>query len=161
MASVKELKREVKRWKECAESALSEVEALRKELKGVDENAGKEGKTKPRDEKKAKKEKPRREKSVKKAKKEKKGKKAKGHKRSADVVEITEEADLHLISTGSSMAEQREAWKRHSFLRDRYEFHMAEGKGKPESRLLANNDLEKKYGAAFGFSEDQLDGILT
>ena len=147
MASVKELKRELKRWKKRAESALDEVEGLRKRLRGMDRVAEKPGKQKPKNDKGDK--------------RDKKNKKGKGSKKGQIAVESADVLDLHKISGAASVSDQREAWKRHSFLRDRYEFHMADGHAKPESRILANRDLEKEYGASFGFSAEQLDDILT
>ena len=158
MASVKELKQELKRWKKRAENALGELEALRSEPKGDEGEQDKGGKG-GLQEKKSKKE--RKDKKGKKEKKEKKGKNRKEGKQAPVASEAKSQVDLHSIPIGGSITDQREAWKRHSYLRDRYEFHLAEGKGRPESRRLANRDLEGEYGASFGFTEEQLDAILT
>ena len=55
----------------------------------------------------------------------------------------------------------RATWKKHTYLRDRYEVHLGEGQGKPNARKLANLDLVAKYGEESGFSEEDLQDILT
>jgi len=55
---------------------------------------------------------------------------------------------------------QRQAWKRHQFLQDRFEFHVEHGLDKVQARLAANSDLVSKFGEEAGYSDDQLDGIL-
>ena len=158
MASVKELKQELKRWKKRAETALGELETLRGKPKGDEEKEEEEGRGKVKQKKGKKEKKGKREKQAKKPKGDKKSKRG---KLASVELDAKSEVDLHNLSIGGSIADQREAWKRHSYLRDRYEFHLADGKGKPESRLLANQDLEAEYGAVFGFDDEQLDAILT
>ncbi len=58
-------------------------------------------------------------------------------------------------------AAQRASWKKHSYLRDRYEVHLAEGRKKADARRLANADLVAKYGEESGFNEQDLQDILT
>ena len=63
---------------------------------------------------------------------------------------------------GTSVAtSQRVAWKQHKYLRDRYEFHLDTGATKESARQLANDDLEKEFGASSGYSEDELSAILS
>jgi hypothetical protein len=57
--------------------------------------------------------------------------------------------------------DQREAWKRFSYLRDRYEFYLAEGKNKADARVMANKDLVQSYGKEFGYTRQQLTDILS
>ena len=56
---------------------------------------------------------------------------------------------------------QKNAWKRHSFLRERYEAHLAAGHDKGQARLLANRDLMERYGEEVGFTRDELVAILS
>ena len=180
MASVKELKQEVKQWKRRAESAQGEVHALRRRLEEIggplflpSEDAAWEGKSSDKNKKTGKVEKTGKVKKAGKEKKAGKGRKsakankAKGGKSAAQSGKAASAAtgarplDLHEITSGSSVTDQREAWRRHSYLRDRYEFHLEAGEEKPTARLRANDDLVKKYGDSHGFSPDQLDGILT
>ncbi len=56
---------------------------------------------------------------------------------------------------------QRATWKKHAYLRDRYEAHLAEGQDKTDARKLANADLVDKYGEDSGFTEQELQDILT
>ncbi len=156
MASVKELKQEVKHWKRRAESAQGEVDALRRRLEEIGGPLFLPADDKALEGKKAGK-----------GKKGAKGKKAKGGKsagkrgKGASAATAAQPLDLHDIAKGGSVTDQREAWRRHSYLRDRYEYHLETGKEKPAARLLANDDLVKRYGESHGFSPDQLDGILT
>lgn len=55
----------------------------------------------------------------------------------------------------------RSAWKQHSYLRDRYEFHLDAGATKDHARHLANEDLKQAYGAAGGYTEEELSAILS
>jgi len=61
----------------------------------------------------------------------------------------------------SVATDQREAWKKYSYLRDRYEFYLDDDKDKTEARNLANLDLIERYGSEFGYSEQQLTDILS
>jgi KaiC/GvpD/RAD55 family RecA-like ATPase len=56
---------------------------------------------------------------------------------------------------------QRQAWKQHGFLRDRYEFHLESGKEKVSARALANQDLREAFGDEAGYSEEELENILS
>ncbi len=56
---------------------------------------------------------------------------------------------------------QRKAWKQHSYLRDRYEYHLNAGRDKPSARLLANQDLLAEYGQGAGYTEQELHHILS
>ncbi|MCG6967870.1 MAG: hypothetical protein LJE59_15330 [Chromatiaceae bacterium] len=63
---------------------------------------------------------------------------------------------------GTSIASRhRSAWKQHSYLRDRYEFHLGAGATKERSRHLANEDLKQAYGTGCGFTEEELSAILS
>lgn len=55
----------------------------------------------------------------------------------------------------------RAAWKRHRYLRDRYEFHLAGGATKDSARHLANEDLKQAHGADCGYTEEELGAILS
>jgi len=56
---------------------------------------------------------------------------------------------------------QRKAWKQHSYLRDRYEYHLNAGRNKASARLLANQDLRAEYGQGAGYTEQELQHILS
>lgn len=56
---------------------------------------------------------------------------------------------------------QRKAWQRHEYLRDRYELHLAKGQDKGSARSLADKDLREKYGEEAGYTEQQLEQILS
>lgn len=56
---------------------------------------------------------------------------------------------------------QRQAWKQHGFLRDRYEFHLESGEEKAAARALANQDLRGAFGDEAGYSEEELENILS
>lgn len=63
---------------------------------------------------------------------------------------------------GSSIvASQRLTWKQHTYLRDRYEFHLGAGATKEDARHLANEDLKQEYGASRGYTEEELIAILS
>ncbi|MCP3867176.1 MAG: hypothetical protein GY703_03595 [Gammaproteobacteria bacterium] len=62
--------------------------------------------------------------------------------------------------TSVAMA-QRRAWKRHGYLRDRYEYHLESGQEKHDARLLADKDLRAEYGEETGYTEDELHSILS
>lgn len=61
----------------------------------------------------------------------------------------------------SIASSHRSAWKQHSYLRDRYEFHLGAGEEKARARRLANEDLQQAYGKDCGFTEEQLSAILS
>lgn len=56
---------------------------------------------------------------------------------------------------------QKQAWRRHGYLRDRYEFHLGEGQDKSNARVLADKDLRDRYGEDAGYTELELEQILT
>jgi predicted RNase H-like nuclease (RuvC/YqgF family) len=56
---------------------------------------------------------------------------------------------------------QKEAWKRHGFLRDRYECHLENGHDKATARALADQDLRESFGDEAGYSEQDLENILS
>ena len=58
-------------------------------------------------------------------------------------------------------ANHKESWKKFSYLRNRYEFFLEQRKEKTEARRLANEALIKKYDKSVGYSEDELDAILS
>ncbi len=58
-------------------------------------------------------------------------------------------------------AAQRASWKKHTYLRDRYEAHLSKGRKKSDARRRANADLVAKYGEEAGFTEQDLQDILT
>lgn len=66
------------------------------------------------------------------------------------------------VRDGSNIASsQRSAWKQHSYLRDRYEFHLSGGAKKERARDLANEDLKQEYGKGCGYTEEELIAILS
>jgi seryl-tRNA synthetase len=56
---------------------------------------------------------------------------------------------------------QKEAWKKHGFLRDRYEYHLEDGQDKVTARALANQDLRESFGDGAGYSKQDLENILS
>lgn len=56
---------------------------------------------------------------------------------------------------------QRDAWKRHGFLRDRYEYHLEQNEDKMVARHLAGQDLKEQFGEEAGYSAQQLEQILS
>ncbi len=66
------------------------------------------------------------------------------------------------VRDGSDIASShRSAWKQHSYLRDRYEFHLGAGASKERARRLANEDLKTEYGKDHGYTEEELSAILS
>ncbi|MEN8131227.1 MAG: hypothetical protein ABFS45_13750 [Pseudomonadota bacterium] len=57
--------------------------------------------------------------------------------------------------------DQRKAWKRHGYLRDRYEFHLGSGHNKTTARNLADIDLREEFGEEAGYSAQELEQILS
>ena len=70
-----------------------------------------------------------------------------------DAAEFQEDSFYDAIS--------RDALKKASFLRDRYEFHLGQNKPKPLAREEANNDLIAQYGEESGFTEQELQDVLS
>ncbi|MEW8506426.1 MAG: hypothetical protein AB2598_06955 [Candidatus Thiodiazotropha sp.] len=56
---------------------------------------------------------------------------------------------------------QKQAWKQHGFLRDRYEYHLENGQEKESARAMANQDLRDSFGDEAGYSEQELETILS
>ncbi|MBT2990250.1 MAG: hypothetical protein B6D72_00075 [gamma proteobacterium symbiont of Ctena orbiculata] len=56
---------------------------------------------------------------------------------------------------------QKQAWKQHGFLRDRYEYHLENGQEKETARVMANQDLRDSFGDEAGYSEQELENILS
>ncbi|MCB1860005.1 MAG: hypothetical protein KDI63_17170 [Gammaproteobacteria bacterium] len=55
----------------------------------------------------------------------------------------------------------RKAWERHQYLRSQYEVHLESGVDKQRARMMADGDLRRRYGDDAGYTEEQLDAILT
>ena len=64
-------------------------------------------------------------------------------------------------SNAGSISERKKVWERHQYLRSRYEFHLEAGLQKVKARLYADRDLRKRYGDDAGYTEEQLDSILS
>ncbi|MCB1763602.1 MAG: hypothetical protein KDI27_10770 [Gammaproteobacteria bacterium] len=81
-------------------------------------------------------------------------------------LELVSEAELlsqRLLDSShtGSISERKKIWERHQYLRSCYEMHLAEGTDKAHARLQADRDLRERYGEEFGYTEEQLDSILT
>lgn len=83
--------------------------------------------------------------------------------RSAPITEVkgSPTAQLGHLDATNIASSHRSAWKQHSYLRDRYEFHLGAGEEKAHARLLANEDLKREYGKAYGYTEEELGAILS
>jgi len=57
--------------------------------------------------------------------------------------------------------DQKRAWKRHGYLRDRYEFHLSTGQSIADARTFAGQDLRMVFGDDAGYSEQELEHILS
>lgn len=84
-----------------------------------------------------------------------------GDKPPATEVRATLVAELGDRDGTGIVSSHRAAWKQHSFLRDRYEFHLNAGSTKELARHLANEDLKQSYGADRGYTEEELSAILS
>ena len=133
MASKEKLKKELKRVRKESEKAQEKRKKAEKKLKKLQEVL--------------------RSLDKKRADKKKKDKKSK-------VAEAAEQEDTDIVTSGVASS-QREAWKRHSFLRDRYEAYLGAGDCKSDARAMANKDLEKEFGTECGYTEAELQDILT
>ncbi|MES9826693.1 MAG: hypothetical protein ABW201_00335 [Candidatus Thiodiazotropha sp.] len=89
-------------------------------------------------------------KSGKKAKKEKK---LKGGGGAARLLRAQQSTRIGVI--------QKEAWKQHGFLRNRYEYHMEDGRDKETARALADQDLRDAFGDKAGYTKLELEDILS
>jgi predicted RNase H-like nuclease (RuvC/YqgF family) len=56
---------------------------------------------------------------------------------------------------------QRDAWRRHGYLRSRYEHYLEQNEEKTTARELAGQDLVEKFGEEAGYTESQLEHILS
>ena len=68
---------------------------------------------------------------------------------------------LHESSDTGSISERKKIWERHQYLRSRYEAHLEAGLLKPAARRSADADLRDRYGDETGYTEEQLDSILS
>ncbi|MCG8489699.1 MAG: hypothetical protein MI756_19680 [Chromatiales bacterium] len=56
---------------------------------------------------------------------------------------------------------QRDAWRRHGYLRSRYEHYLEQNEEKTMARQHAGQDLVEKFGEEAGYTELQLEQILS
>ncbi|MEW8029939.1 MAG: hypothetical protein AB2792_01450 [Candidatus Thiodiazotropha sp.] len=56
---------------------------------------------------------------------------------------------------------QKEAWKQHGFLRNRYEYYLESGRDKETARTLADQDLRDTFGDEAGYTKLELEDILS
>ncbi|MCG7897103.1 MAG: hypothetical protein JAY99_17575 [Candidatus Thiodiazotropha lotti] len=56
---------------------------------------------------------------------------------------------------------QRDAWRRHGYLRSRYEYYLEQNEEKTVARQHAGEDLVEKFGEEAGYTELQLEQILS
>lgn len=64
-------------------------------------------------------------------------------------------------SNTGSISERKKVWERHQYLRSSYEVHLEAGLDKAKARLYADKDLRERYGDDAGYTEEQLDSILS
>ncbi len=64
-------------------------------------------------------------------------------------------------SDAGSVSKRKKAWERHQYLRSRYEVHLEAGLEKSSARIGADKDLRQRYGKGAGYTEEQLDSILS
>jgi len=60
-----------------------------------------------------------------------------------------------------SVSERKKTWERHQYLRTRYEHHLEAGLNKNRARTFADQDLRGRYGDDAGYTEEQLEAILS
>lgn len=65
------------------------------------------------------------------------------------------------LENEQGVIDHKNAWKRHTYLGECYDGYLDEGYDKERARVMANEDLKGRYGDEFGFSEEQLDDILS
>ena len=87
--------------------------------------------------------------------------KAKEKRRITDRESIQTSAQDSEITQSSIVQSQRAAWKRHAYLRSRYEAYLQVGENKSDARVMANSDLKKQFGNEPGYSESELNEILS
>jgi len=68
---------------------------------------------------------------------------------------------LHESSDAGTISERKKIWERHQYLRSSYEKHLEAGLAKPAARISADRDLRERYGDEFGYTEEELDSILS
>jgi hypothetical protein len=61
----------------------------------------------------------------------------------------------------SSVSDRKKTWERHQYLRTRYEHHLEAGLNKNRARTFADQDLRGRYGDDAGYTEEQLEAILS
>lgn len=61
----------------------------------------------------------------------------------------------------ASVSDRKKTWERHQYLRTRYEHHLEAGLNKNRARTCADQDLRARYGEDAGYTEEQLDAILS
>ncbi|MEE9357155.1 hypothetical protein [Candidatus Vondammii sp. HM_W22] len=84
-----------------------------------------------------------------------------GNDSAIGVVEETEIDPFGKSHSRGVATNHKESWKKFSYLRNRYEFFLEQSKEKTEARRLANEALIKKHDKSVGYSEDELDAILS
>lgn len=60
-----------------------------------------------------------------------------------------------------SVSDRKKTWERHQYLRTRYEHHLEAGLNKNRARTFADQDLRGRYGDDAGYTEEQLEAILS
>lgn len=73
----------------------------------------------------------------------------------ADAILVANNDDIKLALN------QKNAWKKHTFLCERYDVHLESGHDKDTARTMANKDLMDRYGKKVGFTAEQLRDILS
>ncbi|MBT3016063.1 MAG: hypothetical protein KME63_09990 [Candidatus Thiodiazotropha sp. (ex Clathrolucina costata)] len=86
-------------------------------------------------------------------KKGKKEKKPKGGGGAARLLRAQQSTRIGIV--------QKEAWKQHGFLRNRYEYYMEDGRDKETARALADQDLRDAFGDKAGYTKLELEDILS
>jgi hypothetical protein len=61
----------------------------------------------------------------------------------------------------ASVSDRKKVWERHQYLRTRYEHHLEAGLNKNRARICADQDLRGRYGEDAGYTEEQLEAILS
>lgn len=84
-----------------------------------------------------------------------------GHSSPINEVKNSPTAEFGHLDGTSIASVHRSTWKQHSYLRDRYEFHLGAGEKKERARHLANADLKQEYGKGCGYTEEELSAILS
>ena len=61
----------------------------------------------------------------------------------------------------ASVSDRKKTWERHQYLRTRYEHHLEAGLNKNRARACADQDLRERYGDDAGYTQEQLEAILS